>query len=60
MYLGLRHDAYNKMYRASWEEHYSFSTIYTNLPLGVSKRIATCQPWPLGPYPAAMWTITLK
>ncbi len=54
MDLGLRHDAYNKMYRASWEEHYSFSTIYTNLPLGVGKRIATYQPWPLGPYPTAM------
>ena len=56
----LRHDAYNKMYRASWEAHYSFSTIYTNLPLGISKRIKTYQPWPLGPYPTAMWTITLS
>ena len=56
----LRHDAYNKMYLASWEEHYSFSTTYTNLPLGLSKRINTYQPWPLGPYPTALWTVTLN
>ena len=56
----LRHDAYNKMYLASWEEHYSFSTTYTNLPLGLSKRIKTYQPWPLGPYPTALWTVTLN
>jgi peptide/nickel transport system substrate-binding protein len=56
----LRHDAYNKMYLASWEEHYSFSTIYTNLPLGLSERINTYQPWPLGPYPTALWTVTLN
>ena len=56
----LRPDAYNKMYLASWEEHYSFSTTYTNLPLGLSKRINTYQPWPLGPYPTALWTVTLN
>ena len=56
----LRHDAYNKMYLASWEEHYSFSTTYTNLPLGLSERINTYQPWPLGPYPTALWTVTLN
>ena len=56
----LRQDAYNKMYRASWEEHYSFSTIYTNLPFGLSSRIDAYQPWPLGPYPTALWTVTLN
>ena len=40
-------------------EHYAWATIYTNLHLGVSKRIKTYQPWPLGPYPTALWTITL-
>jgi len=55
-----RDAAYNKMYRASQEAHYSFSTLYTNLPLGVGKRIKDYQPWPLGPYPTALWTITLN
>jgi peptide/nickel transport system substrate-binding protein len=54
-----RQEAYLKMHLKSWEEHYSWSTIYTNLPLGVNGRIKTYEPWPLGPYPTALWTITL-
>ncbi len=56
----LRHAAYNKAYRLMWEEHYLWSPIYVNLPWGVSKRIATWEPWPLGPYASALWTVTLK
>jgi peptide/nickel transport system substrate-binding protein len=56
----LRHDAYNKAYRAIWEEHYYWSPIYVNLPWAVSERIATWDPWPLGPYASALWTVTLK
>jgi len=56
----LRQAAYNKMYRLMWDEHYQWSPIYVNLPWGVSKRIATWEPWPLGPYASALWTVTLK
>ena len=55
-----RHDAYNRAYRAIWEEHYYWSPIYVNLPWAVSERIATWEPWPLGPYASALWTVTLK
>jgi len=56
----LRQDAYNKMYRLMWEEHYQWSPIYVNLPWGAGKNIATWEPWPLGPYASALWTVTLK
>ena len=56
----LRQDAYNRAYRAIWEEHYYWSPIYVNLPWAVSERIATWEPWPLGPYASALWTVTLK
>jgi peptide/nickel transport system substrate-binding protein len=55
-----RHEAYNKAYRTIWEEHYYWSTVYVNLPWGVSDRIATWEPWPLGPYASALGTLTLK
>jgi peptide/nickel transport system substrate-binding protein len=55
-----RHEAYNKAYKIHWEAHYYWSTVYVNLPWGVSKRIATWEPWPLGPYASAPWTVTLK
>jgi len=55
-----RHEAYNKAYLALWEEHYHWSPIFVNLPWAVSDRIATWEPWPLGPYASALWTVTLK
>ncbi|HEU0020187.1 MAG TPA: ABC transporter substrate-binding protein, partial [Dehalococcoidia bacterium] len=54
-----RQDAYNRALRTIWEEHYYWSTVYVNLPWGASKRIATWDPWPLGPYASALWTLTL-
>ena len=56
----LRQEAYNEMYKLMWEEHYEWSPIYVNLPWAVSERVATWEPWPLGPYASALWTVTLK
>ena len=56
----LRQDAFNKVYKQLRDSHYDLSTLYVNLPWGVSSRIETWEPWPLAPYQTALWTIELK
>jgi peptide/nickel transport system substrate-binding protein len=56
----LKHDAYNKMYRALREEQYAFGVGYVDLSWGVGPRIASWDPWPMNSNPTAWWTITLK
>ena len=55
-----RHQAYNKALKAVFDKHYDFSPGYLNQPYGVSARVDTWDPWPLSPYPSALWTMTFK
>ena len=55
-----RHEAYHTALKAVFDKHYDFSPGYLNQPYGVSARVATWDPWPLSPYPSALWTMTFK
>ncbi len=55
-----RHEAYHTALKAVFDKHYDFSPGYLNQPYGVSGRVASWDPWPLSPYPSALWTVTFK
>ena len=55
-----RHVAYHTALKAVFDKHYDFSPGYLNQPYGVGGRVASWIPWPLSPYPSALWTVTFK
>ena len=54
-----RHEAYHTALKAIFDKHYDFSPGYLNQPYGVSARVASWEPWPLAPYPSALWDIQI-
>ena len=58
--LEQRHEAYHTALKAVFDKHYDFSPGYLNQPYGVGERVASWTPWPLSPYPSALWTVTFK
>ena len=56
----LKHEAYNKMYRALREEQYAFGVGYVDLPWGIGPKITSWQPWPMNSNPTAWWTLALQ
>jgi ABC-type transport system substrate-binding protein len=55
-----RHEAYHTALKAVFDKHYDFSPGYLNQPYGVAERVASWDPWPLSPYPSALWTMTFN
>ena len=55
-----RHEAYHTALKAVFDKHYDFSPGYLNQPYGVAGRVASWDPWPLSPYPSALWTLTFN
>ncbi len=55
-----RHEAYHTALKAVFDRHYDFSPGYLNQPYGVSGRVVSWDPWPLSPYPSALWTMTFN
>ena len=58
--LSVRHDAYNKALKAVFDKHYDFTPGYLNQPYGVSSRVTSWTPWPLQPYPSALWDVRFE
>jgi peptide/nickel transport system substrate-binding protein len=54
-----RHEAYHTALKTIFDKHYDFSPGYLNQPYGVSARVASWEPWPLSPYPSALWSIQI-
>jgi peptide/nickel transport system substrate-binding protein len=55
-----RHEAYHTALKTVFDKHYDFSPGYLNQPYGVGIRVASWDPWPLSPYPSALWTMKFK
>jgi ABC-type transport system substrate-binding protein len=54
-----RHEVYHDALKKIHDLHYDFSPGYLNQPYGIGARIASWDPWPLSPYPSALWTINI-
>ena len=55
-----RHAAYYEALKTIYDKHYDFTPGFLNLPYGLSARVASWEPWPLAPYPSALWTVKFK
>mgnify|MGYP001156919328 FL=1 len=55
-----RHEAYHDALKAIHDLHYDFSPGYLNQPYGIGSRIVSWDPWPLSPYPSALWTVNVQ
>ena len=51
---------YHTALKAIHDKHYDFSPGFLNQPYGVSDRVESWDPWPLAPYPSALWTVNIK
>lgn len=55
-----RHEAYHTALKAVHDNHFDFSPGFLNQPYGIGERVVDWQPWPLAPYPSALWTVNIK
>ncbi len=55
-----RHEAYHTALKAVQDNHFDFSPGFLNQPYGIGERVVDWQPWPLTPYPSALWTVNIK
>ena len=55
-----RHDLYHTALKAIHDKHFDFTPGFLNAPYGAGERVVSWDPWPLAPYPSALWTVNIK